>query len=202
MGTLRERFRSGLTSQSPMSNYRRPHIAGGTYFITQVTYQRQQWLCRDIARHALRTAIEQVRKTRPFTVDAFVLLPDHFHCLLTLPSDDSDLSTRLRLIKTYVTRHYRPALQLDSVVSASRQQRKEQNLWQRRFWEHVIRNDDDFAQHCDYIHYNPIRHKLCKNPADWQFSSIHRFIAQGKYPQGWGDGVAVEEMIVGNQYDV
>lgn len=89
-----------------MPNYRRPHITGGTYFITQVTYQRHPWLCGDVARHALRTAISQVRQKRPFYLDAFVLLPEHFHCLMTLPTDDSDISTRLRLIKTHVTRHY------------------------------------------------------------------------------------------------
>lgn len=83
-----------------MPNYRRPAIAGGTYFITQVTYHRQAWLCTDIARHTLRTAINQVRQDRPFLIHAFVLLPDHFHCLWALPQHDNDLSTRLRLIKT------------------------------------------------------------------------------------------------------
>jgi putative transposase len=76
-----------------MPNYRRPGIARGTYFITQVTYQRQPWLCREIGRHALRTAINQVRETRPFAIDAFVLLPDHFHCLWTLPQNDSAIAT-------------------------------------------------------------------------------------------------------------
>jgi putative transposase len=105
------------------------------YFITQVTYQRQPWLCCEIGRHALRTAINQVRATRPFAIDAFVLLPDHFHCLWTLPQNDSDVSTRLRLIKTYVTRHYGTQLGLDVNVSDSRRKRKERNLWQRRFWD-------------------------------------------------------------------
>lgn len=117
-----------------MPNYRRPGIAGGTYFITQVTHQRQPWLCGTIARHALRTAINQVRTTRPFAIDAFLLLPDHFHCLWTLPENDLDLSTRLRLIKTYVTRHYANELGLNGDISNSRLQRKERNLWQRRFW--------------------------------------------------------------------
>jgi putative transposase len=101
------------------------------YFITQVTYQRQPWLCREIGRHALRTAINQVRETRPFAIDAFVLLPDHVHCLWTLPQNDSDLSTRLHLIKTYVTRHYGTQLGLDMNISDSRRKRKERNLWQR-----------------------------------------------------------------------
>jgi putative transposase len=111
--------------------------------------------------HALGTAINQVRRKYPFTIDAFVLLPDHFHCLWTLPQNDHDLSTRLRLIKTYVTRHYAVDLGLTLAISTSRTKRKEQNLWQRRFWNHVIRDETDFAQHCDYIHYNPVRHQLC-----------------------------------------
>lgn len=170
-----------------MPNYRRSAIAGGTYFITQVTYQRQSWLCTDVGRYALRTAINQVRQNRPFLIHAFVLLPDHFHGLWTLPQDDDDLSTRLRLIKTHVTRHYGTDLGLNLEVSASRTKRKERNLWQRRFWEHLIRDDTDFAQHCDYIHYNPVHHQLCQIPTAWRFSSVHRFIAQGIYPSNWGD---------------
>ncbi len=96
------------------------------------------------------------------------------------------LSTRLRLVKTYVTRHYGSTLGLNLEVSASRTKRKERNLWQRRFWEHLIRDEADFAQHCDYIHYNPVRHDLCQVPQAWQFSSVHRFIAQGVYPLNWG----------------
>jgi putative transposase len=169
-----------------MPNYRRPTIAGGTYFITQVTYQRQPWLCDELARHALRTAIERVREHRPFQIDAFVLLPEHFHCLWTLPQHDNELSTRMRLVKTYVTRHYGKDLGLNLNVSTSRAKRKERNLWQRRFWEHLIRDEADFVQHCDYIHYNPVHHQLCQVPTDWQFSSVHRFIEQGIYPPSWG----------------
>ncbi|TRU69121.1 MAG: transposase [Microcystis viridis Mv_BB_P_19951000_S69] len=171
-----------------MSNYRRPHVFGGTFFITQVTYQREPWLCCDVARKALRQGIEKVRVKYPFVIDAFVLLPDHFHCLWTLPDDDQDFSVRLRLIKTYVTKHYGQALGVNHEVSRSRQKRGEGNLWQRRFWEHLIRDEQDFATHCDYIHDNPVRHGFCENPQDWQYSSIHRFIAQGIYPQDWGSG--------------
>jgi putative transposase len=169
-----------------MSNYRRPNIAGGTYFITQVTYQRVPWLCEDVGRKAIREAIKKVMLKYPFSIDAFILLPDHFHCLLTLPLNDKDFSVRLRLIKTYVTKHYGQVLRIDREVSSSREKRAESNLWQRRFWEHLIRDDRDFATHCDYIHNNPVRHGLCAVPQDWQFSSIHRFIAQGIYPLNWG----------------
>jgi REP element-mobilizing transposase RayT len=122
-----------------MPNYRRPHIAGGTYFITQVTYQRERWFCGELGRRALREALITVRQSHPFTINAFVLLPDHFHGLWTLPPDDGNLSVRVRLIKTYVTKHYGKALGIDRQVSVSRQKRGESNLWQRRFWEHLIR---------------------------------------------------------------
>jgi len=169
-----------------MPNYRRPNVSGGTYFITQVTYQRDSWLCSDIGRKALREAIEKVKEKYPFCIDAFVLLPDHFHCLWTLPPDDQDLSVRLRLIKTYVTKHYGQELGVNRAVSQSRQKRGESNLWQRRFWEHLIRDERDFELHCDYIHDNPVGHGLCENPQNWEYSSVHRFIAQGIYPPDWG----------------
>lgn len=169
-----------------MSNYRRLNVLGGTYFITQVTYQRESWLCSEIGRQALREAIAKVRQKYPFTIDAFVLLPEHFHCLWTLPSGDQDFSVRLRLIKTFVTKHYGSQLALNLELSNSRQKRGESNLWQRRFWEHLIRDEADFANHCDYIHYNPVKHGLCENPQSWEFSSIHRFINTGIYPHNWG----------------
>jgi putative transposase len=140
-----------------------------------------------VGRQALREAIITVRQNHPFTIDAFVLLPDHFHGLWTLPPNEGDLSVRLRLIKTYVTKHYGQALGIDRQVSVSRQKRGESNLWQRRFWEHCIRDERDFALHCDYIHMNPVNHGLCEKPQDWRFSSIHRFIAQGIYPPNWGE---------------
>ena len=121
-----------------MPNYKRMNFNGGTYFITQITYQREPWLCCEIGRKALREAIQKVRIKYPFTIDAFVLLPDHFHCLWTLPQGDGDLSTRLRLVKTFVTKNYSKQLDIVREISASRQKRKESNLWQRRFWEHLI----------------------------------------------------------------
>lgn len=114
------------------------------------------------------------------------MLPEHFHCLLTLPPEDKDFSVRLRLIKTYVTKHYAEQLDINREVSQSRLKRRERNLWQRRYWEHLLRDERDFALHCDYIHYNPVKHGLCATAQDWQFSSIHRFIAQGIYPPNWG----------------
>lgn len=121
-----------------------------------------------------------------------MLLPDHFHCLWTLPPEDSDFSMRMRLIKRFVTKHYKTKLDIPWQVSVSRQKRQEGNLWQRRFWEHWIRDEEDFAKHCDYIHYNPVKHGLCDAPKNWQFSTFGRFVAQGIYSLDWGVGEAVE----------
>jgi putative transposase len=168
-----------------MGNYRREYWRGGVYFLTQVTYGRQQWLCDDLARSALRAAIEKVRRKYPFTIEAFVLLPDHFHCVWRLPEDDGDFSVRMRLIKSNVTRSIGDRLNLEG-GSASRERRRERNLWQRRFWEHRVRDEAEFAAFCDYIHINPVKHGLCKSPMDWPWSSVHRFVRNGIYPPDWG----------------
>jgi putative transposase len=143
------------------------------------------WLCSDVARSLLREAINHIRKKYPFTINAIVLLPDHLHCIWTLPDGDHDFGLRWRLIKTYVTKHGQ-TLGVGSEINVSRQRRGEGNLWQRRFWEHVIRDEEDYARHCDYIHYNPVRHKLCTSPGDWPYSSFHRFAKEGIYSHDWG----------------
>jgi putative transposase len=169
-----------------MTSYRRSKIEGGTYFFTQVTHDRQPWLCSGVARSLLRSAFLKVRQKYPFAIDATVLLPDHIHCIWTLPPNDSDYATRWRLIKGDVTRRGASVLQVQATQSESRQKRGESNLWQRRFWEHQIRDDADFARHCDYIHYNPVGHGLCRQPRDWNYSSFHRYVAQGIYSIDWG----------------
>ncbi len=171
-----------------MVNYRRHALPGGTYFFTLVTHQRHPWLCTDLARQTLRAAILQVKLTLPFTIDAMVLLPDHLHCIWTLPEGDSDYATRWRLIKTYVTKQAGHQLNPDAQLNNSRIKRREGTLWQRRFWEHWIRDEADYVRHCDYIHYNPVRHRLCQMPLEWEFSSFHRFVKAGIYPADWGGG--------------
>jgi putative transposase len=158
-----------------MPNYRRWKHPGRTYFFTLVTYRRIPWLCEDMARTALRQAILTVKQHHPFTIDAMVLLPDHLHCLWTLPEGDADYATRWRLIKSSVTRQCAPALALDADRCPSRQHRGEHNLWQRRFWESMIRDPQGFDQCIDYIHHNPVKHGLCQFPTEWPFSTIHRF---------------------------
>ncbi|MEM9926885.1 MAG: transposase [Cyanobacteria bacterium P01_D01_bin.50] len=169
-----------------MPEYRRFRITGGTYFFTLVTYNRHPWLCSEIARSTLRKAIERVRLKYPFEIDAFVLLPEHLHCIWTLPDGDDNYSIRWKWIKTFVTKRCEDKLGLKYPMSESGKKRQESNLWQRRFWEHLIRDEEDFQAHCDYIHYNPVKHGLCNSPASWKFSSFHRFVKEGIYSEDWG----------------
>lgn len=169
-----------------MSRYRRSLLAGGTYFFTVVTYRRQTILCDDILRHALRSAIETVRVTRPFTIDAWVLLPDHLHCIWTLPEGDADFSTRWMMIKRKVSIACATQYERPEWLTASKQKHRESTLWQRRFWEHQIRDDEDYAKHFDYVHYNPVKHGLVTQAKDWQYSSFHRYVKRGSYAENWG----------------
>jgi putative transposase len=158
-----------------MPNYRRVKVAGGQYFFTLVTYQRQGWLCDSVGRDALRSALLHVKERHPFTIDAIVLLPDHLHCIWTLPDGDSNYSMRWGLIKRYVTQYHGDQINSDATIGQSQWNRREGNLWQRRFWEKQIHNDVHYHHCCDYIHNNPVKHGLCSQPQDWPYSSIHRF---------------------------
>ena len=174
-----------------MPDYRRLFIPGSSYFFTLVTHERRPWLCTESGRGALRGAIAKVRDARPFAVEAWVLLPDHLHCIWTLPPGDADYTTRWRLIKRAVS--LRLAGEPEVTLSDSRRKRGERGLWQRRFWEHAIRDPRDFEAHCDYVHYNPVKHGLCAVPRDWPWSSVHRFVARGLLPVHWGcEGVPVD----------
>ena len=125
----------------------------------------------------LRRAFQHVKEQHPFVIDAAVILPDHLHCIWTLPVGDADFSLRWRLIKTWFTKHFRGKSQFD--VNSARARKHGQAVWQHRYWEHLIRDDWDFEQHVHYIHYNPVKHGYVLRPIDWQYSSIHRYIAQG-----------------------
>ena len=170
-----------------MTYYRRTRI-GNTFFFTLVTYHRRPILCHPTIRLSLRRAIDDVRKTRSFAIDAWVLMPDHLHFVWTLPSGDSDFSTRWSLIKRSVSR-FSPDVVLDPRVrNASARKHRESTIWQRRFWEHLIRDDVDFERHLDYIHYNPVRHGYVTRAIDWAYSTIHRYVRDGVYPVNWAGG--------------
>jgi putative transposase len=164
--------------------YRRAKVAGGTYFFTVVTHNRRPFLCEPENIEILRKAFRYVRDSHPFEIDAIAILPDHIHCLWTLPLEDCDFSTRWRLIKSYFSRNCHP--QYHGERSISRSSKREQAIWQRRFWEHCIDSESDFTTHLDYIHYNPVRHRLVACVHDWQYSSFHREVKNGRYRSTWG----------------
>ncbi|MDW5415615.1 transposase [Iodobacter sp. CM08] len=169
-----------------MPYYRRSKISGATYFFTVVTEHRQRILTNPDIRAALRLAITKTRATQPFQIDAWVLLPDHLHCIWTLPETDNNFSNRWRSIKREVSvicgQHYlKPNL-----LSMRRIKKNNSTLWQPRFWEHLIRNEQDYENHMNYLHFNPVKHGLVNKVADWPWSSFHRMVSQHIYPEDWG----------------
>ena len=128
----------------------------------------------ELARH--------VRATRPFELDAAVILPDHLHCVIELPIGVTDFSLRWRLIKS----HFSKSLPKTELLSATRMRRGERGIWQRRFWEHRIRDEEDFRRHMDYIHFNPVKHGLVACVQEWPYSTFHRCVQSGIYPGNWG----------------
>jgi putative transposase len=168
-----------------MSDYRRAR-SGNTYFFTLVTYGRLPILCIDESRKALKDAIIEVRAKRPFETKAWVLLPDHLHAIWVLPEGDSDYSVRWALIKKGFTKKIEGHFETPK-PNRSQIRKREGTIWQRRFWEHQIRDDADFNIHCDYIHYNPVKHGLADSPKAWKFSTFHRYVEAGLYPKDWGD---------------
>jgi putative transposase len=163
-----------------MPDYRRNRIPGGTYFFTVNLLDRQSRLLTDHI-DILRAAIRDTRARTPFHIDAWVVLPEHMHCVWTLPPGDTDYAGRWRAIKKRFSKSIEPV----ECRSATRHARGERGIWQRRFWEHTIRDDDDYARHVDYVHFNPVRHGLVPEPAAWPFSSFHRAVAAGLYPADW-----------------
>jgi putative transposase len=165
---------------------------GSTFFFTLVSFDRRRILCDESIRRSLRTAILNLRITRPFSIDGWVLLPDHLHCIWTLPEGDNDFSMRWSLLKRSVSR-FSSDVALDSDLrKASARKRRESTIWQRRFWEHQVRDEHDFERHLDYIHFNPVRHGYVKRAVDWPYSTIHRYVRQGIYPSDWGGGDIAE----------
>jgi putative transposase len=163
-----------------MTNYRRLRAPGATYFFTvNAIDRRSDVLTRHI--EELRSAVRWVHGRLPFHIDAWVVLPEHMHCLWTLPPEDTNYSRRWQAIKTAFSK----SMPAEEPRSASRIAKHERGIWQRRYWEHTIRNDDDYTAHADYIHFNPVKHGLVATPAQWPFSSFHRWVRQGMYPAGW-----------------
>ena len=180
-----------------MSRYRRATTAGSSYFFTVVAYRRQTIFCDEVFRNALRTAIASVRVAHPFVIDAWVLLPDHLHCVWTLPEGDADFSTRWKIIKRAVSVACRENHHRADWMTPSKLKHRESTIWQRRFWEHQIRDDVDLQRHVDYIHFNPVKHGQVTNVADWPYSTFHRYVQQGVYSADWAGNADDAELETG-----
>ena len=163
-----------------MTRYRRDQTRGATWFFTvNLADRRKRLLVQRI--ELLRTAFSTVREDHPFEIDAIVVLPEHLHAIWTLPEGDGDFPLRWRQIKAAFSRG------IDSCEprSRSRHIRAERGIWQRRYWEHRVRDEADLERHVDYIHFNPVKHGHVARVADWQWSSFHRDVRRGVLPIDW-----------------
>ena len=166
--------------------YRRARTKGGTYSFTVTTFKREKILTEPGNVKILSEAFRYVMEKHAFTIDAFVLLPDHLHCVWTLPQNNRDFSTRWRLVKSYFTR--KCDKKFKQTPWESRKKKKEQAIWQCRFWEHLIRDEEDMERHVEYIDYNPVKHGLATSPNDSEYASFHRYVRKGTYKYEWGAG--------------
>src|SRR4051812_17598788 len=163
-----------------MPNYCRAFVPGGCWFFTaNLLDRRSDLLTQKIA--ALREATRRTRERHPFRIDAFVVLPDHIHTIWSLPFGDADFSRRWRLIKI----EFSKSIPRTERLSKTRRVRGERGIWQRRFWEHLIRDDEDYRRHVEYCYINPVKHGFVRRVCDWPFSSFHRDVAGGLFPEDW-----------------
>ncbi|GLQ49994.1 transposase [Dyella flava] len=160
--------------------YRRAKTPGGTYFFTVNLADRSSALLTKRV-DALRAAVRHIKKHHPFHILAWVVLPDHMHAIWTMPDHDADYSKRWRLIK----HRFSSSIERQETIGQSRQRKHERGIWQRRFWEHQIRDEQDLQNHLDYVHINPVKHGHVARASDWPYSSIHRYIRQGHLSPDW-----------------
>ena len=180
-----------------MPEYRRAKITGATYFFTVVTYKRKPLFADEICRQFLHNAWLDVSNRFPFATDAICLLPDHLHCIWTLPEGDDRYSIRWGEIKRLFSKKFLAEHGNHQHVNESRDKRGEAAVWQRRFWEHMIRNEDDLRRHLDYIHYNPVKHVLANQVKNWEWSSFHRYVKEGFYTEDWA---VSDKHLIDNKY--
>ena len=171
-----------------MTRYRRAYVPGATWFFTVNLADRGSRLLVDRI-DALRAAIRHARQGHPFAIDAMVVMPEHLHAVLTLPPGDADHSLRWRMIKGLFSRRIAEGERR----SASRIAKRERGIWQRRYWEHLIRDDEDMRRHIDYTHFNPMKHGHVSRVAEWPYSTFHREVRAGRLPVDWGAAAAGEE---------
>ncbi len=174
-----------------MTAYRRANVRGGTYFFTVNCAERHGNRLLELNVDSLRQVFRKVKAAHPFAIDAMVVLPEHLHCIWTLPQGDANFGMRWNLIKAGFSR----LIPKGERRSGSRVKRGERGIWQRRYWEHLIRDEADFARHVDYIHWNPVKHKWVEQVKDWPYSSFHRYVRLDVYPLEWAcDPVQVVEV--------
>ena len=167
-----------------MSRYRRAQIEGGVFFFTVTLADRSSdLLIRNVDR--LRRMYASAQERNPFETIAICVLPDHLHAIWKLPDGDANFSLRWSLIKAGFSR----GLALNAPRSDSKLARRERGLWQRRYWEHAIRDDRDLERHVDYVHFNPVKHGYVSKVADWPYSTFHRYVERGVLPPDWGGNI-------------
>ena len=176
-----------------MVRYRRNFLAGGTFFFTLTLRDRTS---RVLVEHIdpLREAFREARKRHPFAIEAIVVMPEHLHMVMTLPPDDAGYASRIRFVKSRFSRSV-----AQSGASLRRNERGEYDLWQRRYWEHTIRDEEDLQRHVDYIHFNPVKHGHAVRAADWPHSSIHRYVRMGWVNEDWAFGAEHDGTVYGER---
>jgi putative transposase len=176
-----------------MPEYRRVKLKGATYFFTLVTFQRQHIFSLSEPISLLTESVDRIKSYHPFTIVAYCILPDHIHFIWSLPEDDNNYSMRIGQIKRCFSKQYAKSFDLSIESNESHQKRKEFAIWQRRFWEHWIRDENDLNRHIDYIHYNPVKHGLVSSVQDWKYSSFHEFVEMGYYNLEWGEDTQIDQ---------
>ena len=164
-----------------MSNYRRSQQKGGSFFFTVALANRQSHLLIQYIDY-FKQAYRKVWQNYPFESVAVCVLPDHVHAIWTLPPDDCNYSLRWQLIKRYFSRHFN----VSQTRSHSKIKHREKGIWQRRFWEHEIRDEQDLQRCIDYVHFNPVKHGYAARCIDWEYSTFHRYVRLGMLPENWG----------------
>ncbi len=169
-----------------MPNYIRLREEGGTFFFSVVTHERRAFLTEPLARQCLREAWRETCARYPFETHAVCLMPDHLHTIWAMPEEDTDYDRRWRHLKARFSFRYRREGGAEGRRNTSRRTRNECGYWQRRYWEHKIRDDNDFSRHFHYVHYNPVKHGLVEWPEQWPWSTFHKYARMGWYGTEWG----------------
>ena len=169
-----------------MPDYRRKYQPGGTYFFTVVTNLRKPIFASPNAVDLFQTEWQKVKSVLPFETIAYCILPDHIHCIWALPEGDHNFSQRWQMIKANFSRSFRNKGSINIQISESKIKKRESGIWERRFWEHLIRDPEDLNRHIDYIHFNPLKHRLVNDLVKWKYSSFSQYLKDGSYDANWG----------------